>query len=63
MVSVVDQAKRALVVLIRSLALAYKFPIDVKRDSPEQDVSTAYRRLSRKVHPDHGGKTDKLQRT
>ena len=43
MVSVVDQAKRALVVLIRSLALAYKFPIDVKRESPDKDASTAYR--------------------
>ena len=58
MVSAVDQAKRALISLINLLSQIYKFRVTVTRDSGDADVSKAYRALSKKVHPDKGGKTE-----
>ena len=58
MVSAVDQAKRALISLINLLSQIYKFRVTVTRDSGDTDVSKAYRALSKKVHPDKGGKTE-----
>ena len=55
MVSALDKAKRALVAIIRSLALAYDICVTVTRDSGDAEVSKAYRKLSSKVHPDKGG--------
>ena len=52
MVSAVDQAKRALVALLRTLAAAYACAVRVTRDSEDAEVRTAYRAVSRKVHPD-----------
>ena len=52
MVSAVDQAKRALVALLRTLAAAYACAVRVARDSEDAEVRTAYRAVSRKVHPD-----------
>ncbi len=55
MVSVVDRCKRALITLMHSLAALYGARVNVTRDSPDKAVKTAYRTLSRKVHPDRGG--------
>ena len=55
MASARDLAKRALVALIKFLAGIYSLTVDVKRESPDEEVRKAYRTLSRKVHPDKGG--------
>ena len=47
-----DQAKRALVALLRTLAAAYACAVRVTRDSADAEIRTAYRAVSRKVHPD-----------
>ena len=44
-------AKRALVTLIKFLAVSYSFRVDLSRDSGDADLRKAYRHLSRKVHP------------
>ena len=54
MVSAVEQAKRALVSLLKLLATAYKCVLDVTRDSSDQEVKSAYRKLSKRTHPDKG---------
>ena len=59
MVSRLDQAKRALVMLLNRLAALYNLVLGVTRDSSEADVRGAYKRLSRKCHPDHGGNVER----
>ena len=61
MVSVSDKCKRALVSLIRSLALFHQVVTTVTRDSVDVDVRKAYRTLSKKTHPDHGGHVHRRQ--
>ena len=56
MVSELDRAKRALVTLLRRLASQYAVTLDLTRDSLDADVRTAYRKVSRKTHPDRGGR-------
>ena len=58
MPSATDVAKRALVSLLRTLAVAYGVALTLKRDAPDKEVSGAYRKVSRKTHPDRGGKTE-----
>ena len=58
MVSAIDRAKRALVTLLKSLATVYGLVLSVTRDAPDKDVRTAYRKVSRKAHPDHGGSAE-----
>ena len=55
MVSNVDLAKRALVTLLNSLAALYNLVLGVTRESSDADVRGAYKKLSRKCHPDRGG--------
>ena len=55
MVSSLDLAKRALVSLLRTLALAYHIALRVTRESSDKEVSTACRSVSRRVHPDRAG--------
>ena len=55
MPSDLDVAKRALVVLLRSLALAFGCKVAVTRDSSEAEVRRAFRSVARKVHPDKPG--------
>ena len=52
MVSALDKAKRALIVLLRALAAAYGLALSVTRESSDKEVSSAYRKVSRCVHPD-----------
>ena len=56
MVSELDRAKRALVTLLRRLASRYAVTLDLTRDVLDADVRTAYRKVSRKTHPDRGGR-------
>lgn len=55
MVSLIDRAKRALVSVLCRLATFYSLALNLKRDSPDADVKRAFRRVSKKSHPDHGG--------
>ena len=50
-------AKRALVVVIRSLAATYDVVVACNRDSPDKVVLSSFRKVALKVHPDHGGAT------
>ena len=62
MVSAIDLTKRALVTLLRSLALAYNCNVDVHRDSQDEALRKAYRKVSRSVHPDRGGSEEDQKR-
>ena len=55
MVSAVDRARRALVSVLRQLAALYAVVLDLARESADSAVKTAYRKVSRKAHPDRGG--------
>ena len=55
MVSDADRLKRALVTLLLALAKTYRILLKVERNSPEDEVKKAVRKLSLKVHPDKGG--------
>ena len=55
MVSAIDRAKRALVVLLKHLAIIYGVNVSITRDAADKDVRRAYRQVSRRAHPDHGG--------
>ncbi len=55
MVSAADLAKRALVVLLKSLEAVYELSLGLRRDSPDDELRKACRKVSKKVHPDRGG--------
>ena len=55
MVSVAERAKRALVIMIKRLATLYSVTMTLTRDSADSAVRAAYRKISRKTHPDRGG--------
>ena len=54
-VSARDRARRALVSVLQQLAALYSVILDVTRESPDSAIKTAYRKVSRKAHPDRGG--------
>ena len=56
MVSDIEKAKRALIAVLRSLSLLYNCGFDISRESVDTAITKAYRSLSRKVHPDKGGR-------
>jgi curved DNA-binding protein CbpA len=58
MVSSVDTAKRVLVTLLKSLAAIYSVALGLTRESTDTQVGAAYKKVSRKAHPDHGGATE-----
>ena len=60
--SPVQRAKRAFVSVLLTLATAYGLHVDVKRDSADETVQAAYRKVSRSVHPDKGGSGEDAQR-
>jgi len=55
MVSASDRAKRVLVSLLRTLAATYGVVLQLSRDSSDVDVRSAFKKVSRKAHPDQGG--------
>ena len=55
MVSAIGLAKRAFVIVLKSLAASYGLDLGLTRDSPDNAIRNAYRKVSRKVHPDQGG--------
>ena len=55
MVSAMDKAKRVLVTLLRSLAGIYGVVVGLTRESTEVEVKAAYKKVSRRAHPDRGG--------
>ena len=55
MPSAVDLAKRELVKVLRELAEKYGVVLTLTRDSANKDVEKAFRKVSRRVHPDKGG--------
>ena len=57
MPSVVDRLKRAFVSVLLRLAAAYGLDLRVTRESSDAEVRGAYRKLSRRTHPDRGGQT------
>ena len=59
--SPVQMAKRAFVVVIRALAVVYSVKLKVTRDSPDQDVENAFRKVAVRAHPDKGGSTTDSQ--
>ena len=53
-------AKRSLVELLRELAVKYEVLLLITRDSPNEDIEKAFRKVSFKAHPDKGGLTSPL---
>ena len=49
-----QQARRALVKVLLTLAALYSLHLDVARDSADDVVTRASRRVTLKVHPDTG---------
>ena len=49
------QAKRALVKVLLTLAAVYSVRLTVSRDSPDDEVLRAFKRVLLKAHPDKGG--------
>ena len=62
MPSVCDLKKRAFVKVLKELIRTYGVQLEVSRDTPDDAIKRAYKRLSLKVHPDHGGKSEDQQR-
>ena len=48
-------SKRALVKLLRELTAIHGLNLPLTRDSPDADVTNAFKRVAAKVHPDKGG--------
>ena len=57
-----QRTRRALVVLVLSLARKYKLVLDLNRDSTDKVVVACVRRLMMKTHPDKGGDVEDQQR-
>ena len=62
MVSHVDRAKRALVILLSQLAVLYKLVLCVTRDSTDTEVRGAYKKLSRTCRLDRRGGSNEHQK-
>lgn len=64
MPSAVDLAKRELVKVLKELAAKYSitFAFTLTRESSDEDVIKAFRRVSLKVHPDKKGDVQDFQK-
>ena len=63
MPSIKEQARRALVSLLRALAATYAVNVDISRDSDDKDIRSAYRKISVKTHPDRNQGRDEHQKS
>ena len=54
-------AKRALVSLLRRLALVYRLVLAVTRDSEDKEVVKAWKKVLLRAHPDKGGQAQHAQ--
>ena len=54
-VSAVQQATRAFISAIKPMAGCDGVELHISRDSPDADLCSAYRKVSRRVHPDRSG--------
>ena len=61
MLSRVQVATRAFVVVLLSLARLYELVLDVNRESAVEQVIKAYRKVLLKAHPDKGGRKQDAQ--
>ena len=59
--SSVDTAKRVLVTLLKALAGIYCVVLGLTRESTDVPVTAAYKKVSRKAHPDQGGGVEHQQ--
>ena len=57
-----DQKRRELVKVLKELLHAYGVQFHITRDTPDDAIKRAFKRLSLKVHPDRRGKTEDQQR-
>jgi hypothetical protein len=55
MVSRIETAKRMFVTLLKSLAVIYSVVLGLTRESTDTQVKAAYKKVSRRAHPDQGG--------
>ena len=62
MTSPLQTAKRQFVKLLLTIAAAYGIVLGITRDSGDSDVSSAYRKVMRKAHPDKGGNVQDAKR-
>ena len=60
--SQLEKAKRAFVSLLLLLARTHGLSPGISRESPDPALLPAFRRVSRKVHPDRGGSLTESQR-
>ena len=60
--SAAQLAKRAFISVLLTLAVAYDIVVNVNRDSADGLVAEAFRQVSRKAHPDKGGRVADQQR-
>ena len=56
-----QQAKRALVKVLVTLAAFYSVQVTVSRDSGDEELLKAFKRVSLKAHPDKGGLLEHAQ--
>ena len=62
-VSAVQVAKRALLATMHAAAVMFGLTMSCKRDSPDKDVVTIFRKLALRAQPDQpGGGTEQQQR-
>ena len=47
--------------LLKQLAVIYHVALSLDRDADDKRIRTAYRKVSAKAHPDHGGDTEHQQ--
>ena len=60
--SAAQLAKRALVSLIRALAVQYHVLISLSRESSDGEVTKAFRKVALKAHPDKGGREEDFKK-
>ena len=60
--SAVQLAKRALVSLVKAMAVQYHVIVMLNRDSPDAEVTRAFKKVALKAHPDKGGSTEDFRK-